>query len=119
MHLSKKHGYSINEIKNDGFKIYSKIPMIPKGNSGYFMANSLGQGVVEFSKIFRKLKPDINLILGDRDEAFASALAASHMNILNAHIHGGDRTMAGITASCNHSDKIKPKTDSKHIKCSD
>jgi len=102
MHLSKKHGYSINEIKNDGFKIYSKFPMIPKGNSSFFMANSLGKGVVEFSKIFRKLKPDINLILGDRDEAFASALAASHMNIPNAHIHGGDRTMAGIDEYIRH-----------------
>jgi len=87
MHLSKKHGYTISEIINDGFSVYSKIEMIPKGNSSYFMANSLGKGVIEFSQIFKKLKPDINLILGDRDEAFASALAASHMNIPNAHIH--------------------------------
>ena len=28
--------------------------------------------------------------MGDRDEALASALAASHMNIPNAHIHGGE-----------------------------
>ena len=102
MHLSKKHGYTISEIINDGFSVYSKIEMIPKGNSSYFMANSLGKGVIEFSQIFKKLKPDINLILGDRDEAFASALAASHMNIPNAHIHGGDKTMAGIDEYIRH-----------------
>ena len=88
MHLSKKHGNSIKEIRKDGFKIASKVDMIPKGNSNYFMSKALGEGIIKFSEIFRKIKPDINLILGDRDEAFASALAASHMNIPNAHIHG-------------------------------
>ncbi|MGI0022955.1 MAG: UDP-N-acetylglucosamine 2-epimerase, partial [Nitrososphaeraceae archaeon] len=96
MHLSKKYGMTINEIKSDGFKIFETVDMVPKGNSTYHMALSLGKGVIAFSKIFHKLKPDINLVLGDRDEAFASALAASHMNIPNAHIHGGDKTKAGI-----------------------
>ena len=102
MHLSRKHGYTINEIIKDGFKIDFKINMIPEGNTSYFMANALGKGIIEFSKIFKKLRPDINLILGDRGEAFASALAASHMNIPNAHIHGGDRTMAGIDEYIRH-----------------
>jgi UDP-N-acetylglucosamine 2-epimerase (non-hydrolysing)/GDP/UDP-N,N'-diacetylbacillosamine 2-epimerase (hydrolysing) len=90
MHLSKKFGMTINDIKNDGFKIHAKVEMLPQGNSTFFMAKALGEGIIQFSKIFRKLQPDINLILGDRDEPFASALAASHMNIVNAHIHGGE-----------------------------
>ena len=96
MHLSKKHGLTINEIKNDGFKIYAKINMMTKGDSNYFMANSLGNAIIAFSKIFRKLQPNINLILGDRDEMLASAMAAYHMNIPNAHIHGGDKSQGGI-----------------------
>jgi len=96
MHLSKKHGLTIKEIQKDGFKIFATVNMIPEGNSPFYMAKALGKGVVEFSKIFQKLKPDINLILGDRDESFAPALAASHMNIPNAHVHGGDRTQGGI-----------------------
>jgi len=96
MHLSKKHGLTINEIKNDGFKISYTVDMVPKGSSPYDMAYSLGVGIQKFSKIFRKIKPDINLVLGDRDEALASSLTASHMNIPIAHIHGGDRSRAGI-----------------------
>ncbi len=96
MHLSKKYGLTINEIEKDGFEIYKTIRMAPTGDSSYHMSKSLGEGVIKFSKVFRELKPDINLILGDRDEAFASALAASHMNIPNAHIHGGDKSKAGI-----------------------
>lgn len=96
MHLSKKHGMTINEIKKDGFKIFKTISMIPKNDSNFYMSLELGKGVIELSKIFKKIKPDINLILGDRDEMLASALAASHMNIPNAHIHGGDKSMGGI-----------------------
>lgn len=96
MHLSKKHGLTINEIRNDGFKIYASFTMLPQTDMIYSMANALGEGVVSFTRIFKKIKPDINLVFGDRDEMLASALAAYHMNIPNAHIHGGDKTQGGI-----------------------
>jgi len=89
-HLSKKHGYTINEIKKDGFPISAKINFFPQGNDNYSMIIELGKGITSFANLFKKFKPDINLILGDRDEMLASALSAYHMNIPNAHIHGGD-----------------------------
>jgi len=89
-HLSKKHGYTIDEIKKDNFPINAKISMIPKDDTNYSMSIVLGEGIVRFSKVLKKFNPDINLILGDRDEILASALAASRLNIPNAHIHGGD-----------------------------
>ena len=96
MHLSKKFGRTINEIKKDGFKIYSTVEMLPKKDTNFEMSLILGKGIILFSKIFKNLKPDINLVLGDRDEMLAASLAAYHMNIPNAHIHGGDRTKGGI-----------------------
>lgn len=96
MHLDKKYGKTINEIKKDGFVIYSSFGMLSKNDSNYFMAKNLGVGIDKFARIFNKLKPDINIIFGDRDESLASALAAYHLNIPNAHIHGGDKTKAGI-----------------------
>jgi len=96
MHLSKKYGYSIKEIQKDDFSIVGKIKMIPKNDTNFDMSIALANGILDFSKIFKKIKPDINVILGDRDEALASAMAAYHMNIPNAHIHGGDKTQAGI-----------------------
>lgn len=100
-HLSKKHGMTINEIKKDGFKIFKTIHMMPKEDSGYSTSISLGKGIIAFSEIFYKIKPDINLILGDRDEMLASAIAAYHMNIPNAHIHGGDKS-GGIDEYTRH-----------------
>jgi len=102
MHNSKKFGLTINEIKKDGFKIYKKIDMLPENDSNYSMAIALSQGIKYFANTFKILKPDLNLILGDRDEMLASALAAYHMNIPNAHIHGGDRTQGGIDEYTRH-----------------
>ncbi len=95
-HLSKKHGMTINEIKKDGFPISAKINIGPKGNTNYHMAKTVGEGIIKLADIFKKTKPDVNLLLGDRDEVLASAVAAYHMNIPNAHIHGGDKTLGGI-----------------------
>jgi len=89
-HLSKKYGHTISEIKKDGFKPYSTFNMIPSRNENYYMAKSVGEGILKFAKIFKKINPDINLILGDRAEMLASSIAAYYMNIPNAHIHGGD-----------------------------
>ena len=95
-HLSKKHGMTINEIKKDRFPISAKINIGPNGNTNYHMAKTVGEGIIKMADIFKKMKPDINLLLGDRDEVLASAVAAYHMNIPNAHIHGGDKTLGGI-----------------------
>ena len=89
-HLSKKHGMTINEIKKDGFKIFQTMEFLPEKNTSFHITKSLGNGIINFGKIFNKIKPDINVILGDRPEVLASAISAYIMNIPNAHIHGGD-----------------------------
>ena len=89
-HLSKKYGMTINEIRKDGFRVYQKFKFLPSNDTKFSVTKTFGEGVIQFGKIFNKIKPDVNLILGDRDEVFASAIAAYHMNIPNAHIHGGD-----------------------------
>ncbi len=91
-HFLKEYGMTVNQIKKDGYQITAKIPIMPKTDSKFELTKILGECIVEFSKIFKKLKPDINIIFGDRDEMLASAIAAYHMNILNAHIHGGDKS---------------------------
>ena len=91
-HLSKKHGYTINEIKKDDFKIDSIIRLSHFRDKNVDISAAIGDYVINFSKIFQKFKPDINFIIGDRDEMLASAIAASHMNIINAHLAGGDKS---------------------------
>ena len=66
-HLSKKHGYTINEIKKDGFKIHARVKMIPKKIDKKNLTKEIGNGIIQFTEIFSKFKPDINIVFGDRD----------------------------------------------------
>ena len=104
MHLSPEHGYTITEIENDGFKVDAAVDMLLSNDTGASMAKSLGIGIIGITQALEQINPDIVLLLGDRDEPFAGAIAASQMNIPVAHLHGGDSTSGGcIDESIRHS----------------
>lgn len=90
MHLSEEFGYTIKEIKKDGFKIERKIAVLSCEDTRTAMAKSFGKYVIEIANTFEKTKPDILLLLGDRCEMLAGAVAATYMGIPIAHIHGGE-----------------------------
>lgn len=90
MHLSPQYGYTVTDIRDDGFTVDREVLMLLDGDTGTAMAKSLGIGTASVAEAFESLDPDIVLLLGDRDEALAGALAAAHMNIPVGHIHGGD-----------------------------
>jgi len=90
MHLSDEFGYTVKEIEKDGFRIYAKLDTLNKEDTGAGMAKYIGNTILKLAEVFENLKPDILLLLGDRGEMLAGAIAASCMNILIAHIHGGE-----------------------------
>ncbi|AEB75677.1 UDP-N-acetylglucosamine 2-epimerase [Clostridium botulinum] len=102
MHLSPEFGMTINEIEKDGFKIDDKIDTILSSDSGGAMAKSIGITLMGLTQSLDRIKPDVLLILGDRGEMMAGALAAIHMNIPVAHIHGGEVT-GTVDESIRHS----------------
>ncbi|KGX86362.1 UDP-N-acetylglucosamine 2-epimerase [Pontibacillus litoralis] len=89
MHLSSQYGSTIKEIEKD-FKVNSKVEMLLASDSGSSMAQSLGFGIINITQSLKELEPDLLLLLGDRGEMLAGAIAASHMNIPTVHIAGGD-----------------------------
>lgn len=92
MHISPQFGTTINEIKKDKAKIGAEVDMHLGGNTGKEMAQSVGHGIIGIADALEKIKPDILVVLGDRGEPLAGAIAASHMNIPIAHLHGGEVT---------------------------
>ena len=72
-----------------------------EGSTPATMAKSLGFAVVEFSSEFQRLKPDVVMLIGDRYEALAAALAAAYMNICIVHIQGGE-VSGSIDESARH-----------------
>jgi GDP/UDP-N,N'-diacetylbacillosamine 2-epimerase (hydrolysing) len=91
-HLLKEYGHTINEIKNDGFKINSKFQMYEKNNnnSGADMASAIGKSIIFLSNKIQEIKPDIILSGFDIGSNLAVSIVGAHMNILVAHLEGGD-----------------------------
>lgn len=92
MHLIPEFGYTVKEIKKDGFKIDAQVDMMIASDALSAMSKSVGVGIIGVTQALEKLKPDILLVLGDRIEILASVIAASIMNIPIAHIGGGHNT---------------------------
>ena len=92
LHLLKEHGYTINEIKKDGFKISKKIYMFNKDykGDGASMIFAMGNVMQALSKILKDLKPDIILSGFDIGANFSIVVAGAHLNIPVAHIQGGE-----------------------------
>ena len=90
MHLMKEFGYTVREIEHGEFHVNEKVDISYKEDSGQAMAFSIGKAVSALSRSFKKLKPCIVVVLGDRGEMLAAAIAANYMNISVAHIHGGE-----------------------------
>ena len=89
MHFFEKFGYSVEEIKKDFSKIY-EVPLTLPEDTGQGTAKYVAEGIEKLAKIFKEIKPDLCLVLGDRTEIFAGVLAAFYQNIPIAHMHGGD-----------------------------
>jgi len=97
----ERFGNTMREVEDDGFKIAGKVFMELEGSIPLSMTKSLGFGIIEFSTEYAKLEPDIVLLIGDRYEALAAALAAVYMNLPLAHIQGGEVT-GSIDESARH-----------------
>lgn len=103
-HLLKKHGYTINEIKKDNFKINYKIKNFSnkqKFNDGESMILGIGKILISISKIIKKSNPDIILSGFDIGGNFALTIAGAHLNIPVVHIQGGEVT-GSIDESLRH-----------------
>jgi UDP-hydrolysing UDP-N-acetyl-D-glucosamine 2-epimerase len=88
-------------VRGDGFPVDGQIYMELEGSTPTTMAKSVGFGIVEFCNEFQRLRPDIVLLIGDRYEALAAAIAAAYMNLCIVHIQGGE-VSGSIDESARH-----------------
>lgn len=102
MHLSARYGMTVNEIKNDGFKIDFRIESLADGDSPQDIVESMSKVQSGLGKVFPLLLPDLVVILGDRYEALAAAAAAVTFNIPIAHLHGGETTEGAFDDKFRH-----------------
>lgn len=92
MHLSVAHGDTVREIEASGLPIVASVPVPTAPANGATMARGISTMIAAFTDVLEAQRPDLVLLLGDRGEMLAGAVAALHLNIAVAHIHGGERS---------------------------
>lgn len=103
MHLSHEFGLTVRFVENDGLEIVERIEVLISSDTPEAVAKSMGLGLIGFSQAFSKYRPDILVVLGDRYEMLAAALAALPFKIPLAHLGGGELTQGAIDDALRHS----------------
>lgn len=102
-HLSPEFGTTVREIEADGISVGARVEMLVSSDSPEGIAKSIGLGVIGFAQAYAQLRPDIVVVLGDRFEMHAAALAALPFCLPVAHIHGGELTQGAMDDALRHS----------------
>ena len=99
-HVCPEFGMTIDKIK---FPIHEEIPIILSSDTSTAVSKAIGLGCISFSDALERQKPDWVVLLGDRFETFAMAVAAHTLRVPIAHIHGGEVTAGAIDDGFRHS----------------
>ena len=92
MHLLPAYGNTVAEIEAAGLPVVARIPVALDGSGGGAMARAMAAQLDGLVTACQQWQPELLLLLGDRGEMLAGALAAVHLGIAVAHIHGGERS---------------------------
>jgi GDP/UDP-N,N'-diacetylbacillosamine 2-epimerase (hydrolysing) len=91
-HLCAAYGDTVRDIEASGLRICARVPVALDGSGGATMARAIGRELIGIVDALEAEKPEVVLVLGDRGEMLAGALAAIHLNIPVVHLHGGERS---------------------------
>ena len=89
-HLSDWHGLTLKAIEADGFEIVDKIDYLLNTNRETQRSKGVGLLIEGLTQVVERVQPSILLFAGDREESIATCIVGNYMNILVAHIGGGD-----------------------------
>jgi UDP-hydrolysing UDP-N-acetyl-D-glucosamine 2-epimerase len=102
MHLAARYGRTVAAIEADGFAagvllnwLAESQPDPPVWTQGAKAMESAGAALQE-------MRPDAILLLGDRFETAAVALAATVVGLPIAHLHGGEETGGAFDGALRH-----------------
>ena len=90
MHLEPQFGLTVEEIEADGMPVIARVRNLGTGDRGADQARSIGTAVLGITDALEEFRPEVVIVLGDRGEMLAGAIAAVHLNVAVAQVHGGD-----------------------------
>ena len=92
MHLSPSYGLTVRDIEALGLPIVARVPTNVEDRTPSAMALGIGEAVIGLTHALAQARPDLVILIGDRGEMLAGAIAALHAGIPIVHLHGGERS---------------------------
>lgn len=104
-HLSKFHGYTVEQIEREGFKIAKRVESLLLGDTPSAIASAYGLTALKFAEYWQENEQNFDVVfaLGDRFEMAAAVAASIPFGIKIAHLHGGETTLGAIDNIYRHS----------------
>jgi UDP-hydrolysing UDP-N-acetyl-D-glucosamine 2-epimerase len=97
MHLSERHGLTVRALEAEGVPIAARLPLgdgAPEAQAARLVAALPDE--------LRSLAADALLVVGDRSETAAAALAATVAAVPIVHLHGGEESEGAIDNALRH-----------------
>jgi len=101
-HLVGEYGYTVKEIETDGFPIAERIGLPISSKTPEDVSRTIGHTFLKFADIYRKHKPDMLIVLGDRYELIPICFCAVNSRVPIAHISGGESTEGAVDETIRH-----------------
>ncbi len=98
LHCSPRHGETARLIEAEGFRATRVLDWTVDADAATQMAEAtemVGRALVE-------LRPDALVLMGDRFETAAAALAATVERVPIVHLHGGEETLGAFDNALRH-----------------
>lgn len=102
MHCDAKFGLTYKNIEYDGLIVNKLINININNSTNAGVIESMSLCQKEFGAYFQNNKFDTVILLGDRYEIFAVAVAAAIHNLPIIHLHGGEKTLGNYDEFIRH-----------------
>mgnify|MGYP000514619259 FL=1 len=94
-HLSHSFGYSVEQIRKDGFNILLEIETLLSSDTGLSRVKSASLLLQNSLETIARFNPDLMIFAGDREDVLMYAMIGGYLNIATIHVFSGDHTEDG------------------------
>ncbi|MEW6219122.1 MAG: UDP-N-acetylglucosamine 2-epimerase [Thermodesulfobacteriota bacterium] len=101
-HLAPEHGRTVEQILADGFAVAEELEILLASDTPAGTCKAAGLAMIGLGEAFRRLAPDILVLVGDRYETLAAAFAATVCRLPIAHLHGGEASFGAMDEAFRH-----------------
>lgn len=103
MHLSRRHGHTVDDVLADGFEPDATLPWLGTDYAADPPAPDQAAAALQaVAAALQELRPEALLLVGDRLETAAAALAATLERVPIIHVHGGEQTLGAFDDALRH-----------------